>query len=121
MRPRESDLQIACVRWFAMQYPQYRGLLFAVPNGGSRNRIEAARMKAEGTVAGVSDLILLVPRGHFGALCIELKTETGRLSPAQKEWLQWAEMNGNKCVVVRDIERFIEEVTEYLSETSKTL
>ena len=79
MRHRESDLQIACVRWFTMQYPQYRGLLFAVPNGGSRNRIEAARMKAEGTVAGVSDLILLVPRGHFGALCIELKTENGQI------------------------------------------
>ena len=117
MRHRESDLQIACVRWFAMQYPQYRGLLFAVPNGGSRNRIEAARMKAEGTVAGVGDLILLVPRGHFGALCIELKTETGRLSPAQKEWLKRAEMAGNKCVVVRDIERFIEKVDEYLGVT----
>ncbi len=114
MRHRESDLQIACVRWFAMQYPRYRGLLFAVPNGGSRNRIEAARMKAEGMVTGVSDLILLVPRGHFGALCIELKTETGRLSPAQKEWLQWAEMNGNKCIVVRHIEQFIEEVNECL-------
>ena len=114
MRHRESDLQIACVRWYAMQYPLYRGLLFAVPNGGSRNRIEAARMKAEGMVTGVSDLILLVPRGHFGALCIELKTETGRLSPAQKEWLQWAEMNGNKCIVVRHIEQFIEEVNECL-------
>ena len=114
MRHRESDLQIACVRWFAMQYPQYRGLLFAVPTGGSRNRIEAARMKASGTVDGVSELILLVPRGHFGALCIELKTETGRLSPAQKEWLQWAETNGNKCVVVRHIEQFIEEVKNYL-------
>lgn len=50
-------------------------------------------------------------------LCIELKTETGRLSPAQKEWLKRAEMAGNKCVVVRDIERFIEKVDEYLGVT----
>ena len=33
---------------------------------------------------------------------------------AQKEWLQWAETNGNKCVVVRHIEQFIEEVKNYL-------
>ena len=32
-------------------------MLFAVPNGGGRSRIEAGIMKAEGVTAGVSDLI----------------------------------------------------------------
>ena len=47
--------------------------------------VGGSRKKAEGLVAGVSDLILLVSRGGFGALCIELKTPKGRQSAAQKD------------------------------------
>ena len=60
MKHIESRLQIACVRWFRMQYPQYKLMLFSVPNGGKRTLMEAIIMKNEGVVAGVSDLILLV-------------------------------------------------------------
>jgi hypothetical protein len=55
----EHNLQVDCVQWFSLQYPSLRGRLFAVPNGGHRSKTEAARLKAEGVVAGVSDLILL--------------------------------------------------------------
>ena len=43
----EERLQVSCVNWFDYQYPQYRQLLFAVPNGGSRNKIEAANLKKQ--------------------------------------------------------------------------
>ena len=45
---KEHRVQCACVRWFRCQYPAMRHNLFAVPNGGARNKIIAAKLKAEG-------------------------------------------------------------------------
>ena len=89
-------------------------LLFAVPNGGRRDHITGARLKAEGVVAGVADLLLLVPSQQHHALCIEMKTVKGRQSPAQKEWQQHAETHGYRYEVVRDFETFERVVSEHL-------
>lgn len=45
MTHNESALQRTCVSWFRLQYPLIARLLFAVPNGGGRSRVEAAIMK----------------------------------------------------------------------------
>ena len=113
----ESQLQRQCVAWFRLQYPKHAKLLFAVPNGGGRSRVEAAIMKAEGVTAGVSDLILLEPRGGYGALCIEMKTgsKSSRQSESQKEWQKATEEAGNRYVVVRSLEIFQAVVNEYMS------
>ena len=111
----EHDLQVACVAWFRAQYPEDAAMLFAVPNGGSRNAIEAKRLKDEGATAGVSDLIYLEARGGYGALCIETKTRrkgSGQ-SDKQKEWQLDAERHGNKYVVARDLAEFCREITAY--------
>lgn len=116
-RPRhnESHLQQACKKWFDLQYPKWAKLLFAVPNGGYRDGHEARIMKAEGVVAGVADMILLMPRQGFGSLCIEFKTNVGRQSQKQREWQAVAEMWGNKYVVIRTFDGFQRVVTDYLS------
>ncbi len=113
----ESHLQQNCVKWFRFQYPPLVKLLFAVPNGGARSRTEAAIMKAEGVTAGVTDLILLIGRGGFNALCIEMKTTDRRssLSDAQIEWRSLAIANGNRHVVCRTIEEFQAEIRWYMS------
>ena len=49
----EHRLQAECVRTFSMRYPRLRGLLFAVPNGGKRDEVTAAKLNAEGVVSGV--------------------------------------------------------------------
>ena len=58
--------------------------MFAVPNGGRRNPIEAAIMKGTGTVAGVPDTIW-IKGGQVYAL--EVKPENGKLSEAQEHVL----------------------------------
>ena len=127
MNQEEHNLQCACVKWFAYQHPELQGLLFAVPNGGARSKATAGKLKAEGVVPGVADLILLVPRVHFDehnaiscyyALCIEMKTEKGRQSPEQKAWQKKVEAYGYKYVVCRSLEEFINTIENYLNHKS---
>lgn len=110
----ESELQRSCKQWFDLQYPKLSRLCFAVPNGGARNAREAGIMKAEGVTAGVADMILLTPRHGYGSLCIEFKTKQGYQSESQKLWQHDTEANGNKYVVVRSIDQFVNEVKKYL-------
>lgn len=114
-RQREHDLQAACVRWFRYRYPVLAQCLIAVPNGGRRDAVTGAKLKAEGVVAGVSDLLLLVPRHGFHGLCIEMKTATGRQSEAQRRWQGQVERQGYRYVIVRSAHEFIAEVGSYLA------
>ena len=114
MRHIESIIQQNCVKWFRLQYPKLALLLFAVPNGGARRRIEGAIMKAEGVTKGVSDLLLLFPAKRYHGLCIEMKTEKGKQQPSQKIWQRAVEDAGYKYVICRSFEDFMEQINAYL-------
>lgn len=117
-RPSEVEhrIQQACVRWFNLQYPHLRGRLFAVPNGGRRDVVTGAKLKAEGVVAGVADLILLVTNKAFGALLIEMKKPGGIQSAAQRQWQGIVTTNGEyKYVICRSIYDFMREIRDFLN------
>ena len=93
--------------------------LFAVPNGGYRDRRTAAKLKYEGVLSGVSDLILLKPNINFHALLIEMKVteKYSRQSSEQKEWQkELTSLNEYKYVVCRSIDDFMREVNDYLKD-----
>lgn len=113
MRHTESRIQSICVSHFGYNYPQYRGLLFAVPNGGYRTATTAKIMKAEGVIPGVSDLLLLIPSRQYHGLCIEFKTDKGRQSEAQKEWQRAVEAQGYCYKVVRSLDEWIDLLAWY--------
>lgn len=75
-------------------------------------------MKREGQVAGVSDLILLIPNSQYSALCIEMKAGRGQQTDLQQEFQQAAESVGNKYVVCRSFDEFRNEISEYLRHVS---
>ena len=111
----EHRIQCACVRWFSLQCPRLKGRLFAVPNGGRRDVTTAAKLKSEGVVAGVADLILLKSNHDYGALLIEMKTMKGRQSDSQKAWqLNLCSEDEYKYVVCRSLDDFKREVNDYL-------
>jgi len=89
----EHEEQRELVKWFRQTY---RGVkIYAIPNGGHRNKIVAAKLKAEGVLPGVSDLH--VPAWN---LWIEMKREKGgRLSPDQKSWGEYVEALGHTFIV----------------------
>jgi hypothetical protein len=62
--------------------------LLALPMGGYRLPREAARLKAEGAKAGVSDLLLPLRRDGFFALWLELKAPGKTPTKEQDAWLK---------------------------------
>ena len=111
----EHRIQVSCVRWFNLKYPHLRGRLFAVPNGGRRDAVTGARLKAEGVIAGVSDFILLKSNRRYGALLIEMKRKDGRQSASQRWWQRVVRENGEyKYVVCRGLDDFMRQVDGYL-------
>jgi len=106
------------MQWWALAHQQFgipEQLLFAIPNGGERNIIVAARMKKEGVRAGVPDLFLAVPRGEFHGLFIEMKKpKGGRVSDAQKGCIELLNETGYKSVVCNGCDAAIKEIMGYL-------
>ena len=97
----ESDHQQALFVWSKLmqtKYPELK-LLHAIGNGGKRNLIEAARMKREGVLAGVSDIMLPVARNGFHGLYIELKVGKNKASDNQEWWLSETTKQGYYSVV----------------------
>lgn len=114
MKHLEDNLQIACVKWFRLQYPNI--LVHHSPNGGRRDAREGARFKAMGTLAGFPDLFIPYPNKFFNGLFIELKSDKGVLSDNQKEVLSYLSGQNYICYVCRNIDNFIEVVNNYLKE-----
>lgn len=116
MRTEHED-QKALVRWFDLQYPALRGRLAAVPNGGQRHAIVAAKLKAEGVRRGFPDLMLLTPRHGFAGLIIEMKrAKGGQLHEYQADWLAWLNAQGFMAVVCKGFEAAKETIQGYLGD-----
>lgn len=112
---QEHNMQVSCINWFRYKYPKMHHNLFAVPNGGGRTPSQGKRLKDEGVLKGVADLILLKSNRFYGALLIEMKTPKGRQEPEQREWQKAITADGYKYVICRSFDDFQREVTDYLS------
>lgn len=122
----EHDMQKACVEWFRYKFPKY--LIFSIPNGGyrgsqsrmvSKNLSEAAavvrRLKDEGMVNGIPDLCVAVARCGYHGLWIEMKNgKSGRLSPEQKDKIEYLEREGYCVIVCRSTTQFMNDVESYM-------
>jgi hypothetical protein len=76
--------------------------LFAIPNGGARNKIVAAKLKAEGVKAGVLDYMLAVPVSPHVGLFVELKRMYDSApSPEQRDWIKRLSAVGYRCEVAK--------------------
>ena len=81
----ENYLQQSIYMWYTNTHviKDKRCMILSIPNGGLRDKMTAITMKATGLYKGAADL-LVVYRGWVGF--VELKTETGIQSPAQRQF-----------------------------------
>lgn len=113
----EAQEQEALLRWAAYSRGKYPALdlMYHIPNGGSRNLIEARHLKEQGVKAGVPDICLPVPSGRYTALYIELKRKDGgRVSEAQRGWIAALNRVGCRAVVCRGWDEARDAIEQYL-------
>lgn len=104
------------------QHPELRRC-FAVPNGGERDKITAAKLKHEGVKKGVPDVFLPVTCAKYAGLFIEMKRSAdkatkrraGVTSGEQDDWISYLRSANYACSVcfdwrsaARDIQSYIE-------------
>ena len=113
----ESQMQKAVVKWWRMnaqKFAENPRALIAIPNGGLRDVITAARMKEEGAIRGAPDLFLFVANNHYHGLGIEMKTAVGVVSKDQVAVHRMLAANNYKVIVCHSYESAKDAITSYL-------
>jgi len=115
--PLEHDEQTAVIEW-CKQYARLRWphlclpttgefAIYAVPNGGDRNKIVAKRLKDEGVNSGVPDLHVPGLR-----LWIEMKRIKGSVtSDKQKDWHAYLRSIGDTVIIAKGAAEAIDAIT----------
>ena len=115
--PTEAQEQVALFQWAMLEerrYPELK-LLHHIPNGGSRNAIEAKNLKAQGVKPGVPDNFLPCARGEYHGLYIEMKRrEGGRLSQYQQDMIRALREQDYAAVVCKGFDEARQLLLEYL-------
>lgn len=106
----ESKIQADIVTWYTNQYCLKhhinRCMILSIPNGGTRHKAEAMTLKATGLLPGASDLIVI--HGWRELYWVEVKTDSGTQSTAQKDFAIRVRMLGFEYVLVRSLQEFQE-------------
>ena len=112
----EAVEQEKLFRWAAYMESRFPalGLLHHIPNGGSRNVIEAANLKRQGVKAGVPDVCLPVPSSGKHGLYIEMKYGDNKPTEKQRAWLTALKNQGYAVAVCYTWEQAQELICKYL-------
>lgn|SRR5574343_438320 len=109
----EHDTQVAFVKWFCLQWPQYSEIIYAIPNGEERNPIVAKRLKDEGVQPGIPDVCIPVPSGDYNSLYIEFKAKGKTASDVQKRKIKQLQELGHCVHVCDSLDRAMDAVKLY--------
>lgn len=120
MRSEDTE-QINVIQWAGWNTNRYPELkwLHHCPNGGSRNRAEAVKLKQMGVKAGVSDLCLPYQKGIYCGLYIEMKYGNNRQQDTQKEFLADMAAAGHFVATCYSAEEAIKVIEEYVTLADK--
>lgn len=116
----EHDEQVLIVEYLQRFYPD--ALFWSTPNGAhlaGNIRQRSAKMnklKREGFLPGVSDLIIFEARGGYSALFLEMKrTDGGKPSENQLWFIREIEKRGGYGIVAQGFDEAKEVIDLYLS------
>lgn len=97
MKNEEHRIQQAIVKY--LRYSGY--FVFAVPNGGNRDARTGKMLKDEGALAGVADLIIVMPSE---VIFVEVKTDKGKQSESQQHFQKVVTELGHQYVIWRSVD-----------------
>jgi len=115
----ESEIATALCRWFSFAHKGMgvpsEDLLLHIKNEGKQSVRAGARMKSQGVRKGCADYLLLVPRGQYHGLALELKAPGKKASPEQKEWLALVSGQGYYTAVCDSLPTAMACIQSYLT------
>lgn len=114
---REGIEQAALVSELRFRMPKVADLMYHVANGGHRHKAVAAKLKQQGVVAGIPDLVLTMARGGYFGLYIEFKATPpydAAVSPAQHERIRKLNEQGYLAIICRGHFDAMEAIRDYL-------
>jgi len=115
----EDQDQINFTSWFGYQYPHYSTLYFHVVNENMLPVQGRVKAKKKGLKRGVSDILILIKRGKYSGLIIELKrkskSKSSPVSDYQSNFLFETGEQGFFCAVCYGFEQAQKCVKEYLT------
>jgi len=125
MRHLEHDQQVRLFNWARnreIECPALR-YLAAIPNGGKRSPITAARLSQEGVKSGIPDLVLpcIDAARRYHGLWIEMKIGRNRPTVAQQDWLTWLTAQDYRAEVCYSWTQAAQVICEYLALPSDML
>jgi hypothetical protein len=118
--PSEEHEQIVFMTRVRFLYPLLANNVMAIPNGGWRNKKQAALLKRAGVLRGAPDVLVALVRQVDGAkypgLFIEMKKVVGgKVEPDQKIVHQALRSAGYKVEVARGADMAWEIFEEYVN------
>lgn len=94
--PTEDEEQTKLATWLTLNSI----IFFAIPNGGSRNMLEAKKLKRCGVQSGVPDIFIPYPNETFHGLFVEMKrTKGSKVSDNQIYWLEFLHKKGYETYI----------------------
>lgn len=108
----QTRFMVMCVD-HEFEYPDLR-FIFAVPNGGMRQRQTAIILKDEGVKRGVPDVCLPIPRGGFHGWWCEFKYSRNKPSEVQEDFIAFLRLQGFYVLVSWSASEAIKDLIAYL-------
>lgn len=109
----EAQEQIAVI-----EYCDLKGYaVYHIPNQRRCDPRTGAHLKKQGLRAGFPDLCLPIPKGGYGALYIEMKSQTGKPTKEQREWVQRLRDLGNCAYICKGADSAIALIDRYMGES----
>ena len=117
MKRSEDTEQILFMQWCRSHEDQYPQLhwIHHIPNGGNRNRKEAAKFKQMGVKAGIADICFPYPKGRYVGMYIELKYGDNIPTPQQRVFMREMELAGHYCCVCYSAAGAVRVLQEYIN------
>ena len=106
----EHSLQVTVLAYLTYKAAKDVNVI-AIPNAARRSLRMGARMKAEGLQSGVADLCIMLPGGRVAWL--ELKTDRGRQSIAQKGFEAKCKRLDHPYALARNLDEAIAALTQW--------
>lgn len=118
MTASEYQIQVAIFLWMDLHRNRYPNLDLSYSTASGVKMPIGLLMKCKRTgivKKGLPDIVIPVPKGEYHGMYIELKTNEGKASKEQAEYVKRLSELGYKAIVCKGFDQTIKEIQGYFA------